>query len=155
MLTDTERVEAEVPETVMCLANDASTVFHLTGSRYMGGERPDSDWDFITEHSAEAVDALIELGFKPMGHQGSLSQKDINREVYLLDATESILQKIEDDGTVIQVQLVNDLKALLATRDVIKAHLFEEHLKADRDERRYLWKGLRKLLAFQHTDEIF
>jgi hypothetical protein len=41
----------------------SSFVFHLTGSRYFGTQREDSDWDFFVDYSAELITWLEDNSF--------------------------------------------------------------------------------------------
>ena len=54
-----------------CIVNDvvnelakSEFEFYLTGSRFFGHNRTDSDFDFFVEHSQEVVEFLHSLGFQ-------------------------------------------------------------------------------------------
>lgn len=56
-----------LPIGIQILSNEgARFTFHLTGSRFFGGETDHSDWDFITERTQEVTAFLLESGFVTM-----------------------------------------------------------------------------------------
>jgi len=86
-----------VTEAVL-LKMDASKVsFFITGSRFFGWERPDSDWDFFAENSVEARSTLQLLGFREDATEGY--QDGLTRKVFV--------------GYSVHVQLVNSLRRKL------------------------------------------
>jgi hypothetical protein len=142
ILDDTKGI---VPQTGTFIAlRKSNTPFALTGSRYMCCARPDSDWDFIAQDDVDTILFLRDLGFidmltvrngeYPGGHH----------------STTSVWEHVDDvSGDTIQVQLTHNLSTKRVVRDVIFAHLSEEHLKADSFERTALWRSLYDCLSFK------
>jgi hypothetical protein len=119
--------------------------FYLTGSRYMRCERPDSDFDFITEDSPECRMFLYSLGFG----EDVLSNEEYDADSHGAN-TNAVVQLVTEDIK-IQVQLSSNVAVRCAARDVIRSHLLGEHIKANRDERMFIWNTLEQVLAFKHT----
>jgi hypothetical protein len=67
--------------------------FFLTGSRFFGWERPDSDWDFFTESTVGVATTLRLLGFREDLTEGY--QDGLTRQIFV--------------GHSIHVQLVNSV----------------------------------------------
>lgn len=120
------------PVAVVNLLHLAPHTFYPTGSRYLGGARPDSDWDFVGPATLEVEAWLLQLGFKDMDLKGN----------YIgTDATRKMLNHVSPEGEV-QVQLADDPAAKHAAADWIRDNLFELHLELDHKERGRLWTEL-------------
>ena len=74
--------------------------FFLTGSRYFGTHRQDSDLDLFAKASPEVSDFLRRLGFRHVGHNYGPRTDSLTEEVFRKDN--------------VDVQLVSDLAAKLA-----------------------------------------
>lgn len=95
MLTGTTRSPSSGTEGVLDRLNNLKDYdFHLTGSRYFGWNRPDSDWDFFATSNRETMLALKEIGFKEDTKEGY--QDGLTKKVYVLHG--------------VHVQLVSDLQ---------------------------------------------
>lgn len=116
--------------------------FILTGSRFIGGARPDSDWDFIVEQDEGYVmDFLTELGFTIISYTDN-GGADGN--------TNGIFERVEN-GVKIQVQLTPNVEAKLFARDTIKEYFFEQHLVMGQEQRAEFWKALHKVYELGHA----
>ena len=60
MITNLSAVFPAIVETL----NGSSFNFHLTGSRFFGGVKVESDWDFFVEESEEVIQFLNSIGFE-------------------------------------------------------------------------------------------
>ena len=87
------------------LLEEAPFEFHLTGSRFFGGARVDSDWDFFVQAGPEVVGWLDAHGFRET--DGSLAGYN--------DPNISIV--FERDDT--HVQVVKDAKLKLWLQDLL------------------------------------
>lgn len=132
------------PEASDALAalDTSSLVFYLAGSRYMGCARLDSDWDFYVQNSDGVIAFLFEKGFSPMskGYEGSNGGHTV------------VVMEKKEEGRTVQVQVLRDVHLLRRVRDIIRVHLLEEHIKADKEARRFLWTTLATALAFKAAD---
>jgi hypothetical protein len=117
------------PETQDVLYKMASSPykFHLTGSRFMGQEKPNSDWDFITEFSPELMEFLETNGFYKMGSSA------YNESKYLHS-----IRQVRVDGTQIQIQITRLLPTRLFARDEI-TKMKHVHVHMNTTERNVLW----------------
>lgn len=106
-------------------ALDEILPFHpiLTGSRFFGTDRPDSDWDFFIQHSTDLVDHLTAWGWSKIG------------EAYKDDPnTAAVYQK----GNV-QIQLVHDQKLKETLQQLIARLVHSPYSYQDEDTMRILW----------------
>lgn len=127
-----DKKESLVQENTAALALDVSgDAFYLTGSRYMGCEGPDSDWDFMAEDSYPTRVFLHQSGFTTVFQD--YSERD--------PRTKDVLEK----GNV-QVQLVNNVMLRRHVRDTIRDHLAEKHRLATGNERSRIWQYLADIL---------
>lgn len=119
----------------------AAIAFHLTGSRFHGLERPESDWDFFVQDAPGVGATLLAMGFTPLGPESSYEavEDDASDTVDVLAVLDS------EADTMVQVQLVVSVARAQAVRDVIRAHFHgrDEILRAlgDKTERRALWRA--------------
>ncbi len=102
--------------------------YYATGSRWMGGWKPESDWDYMTEDTPEVVTHLIKQGF--------VSKRGFKQ--YGDGSTRDVLEHKCEAG-IVQVQLCVrvDLKYQVAC--YIRDNHFEAHLKMSADQRTELW----------------
>ena len=141
------------------LLHSAPFEFYLTGSRYIGGARPDSDWDFIVQDSPEIRSWLSMVGFESMMTPAESVELDDGFPVGLrpeYDAEETgpgrtacVWQMKSEHGTVVQVLCAYNAEVKRQIRDIIKQYFFEAHLHANKDEREYLWKTIGELLVWR------
>lgn len=108
---------------------NAKYKFILTGSRYIGGHRNDSDWDFIAENSQGVRAFLRKNGFEDL--KGKALDFDMDGH------TATIYQKGR-----IQVQLSSTVEAKVFARDLIKERFKKQHLSMPKDARRTFWRML-------------
>lgn len=98
---------------------------YLTGSRFFGTERKDSDWDFFTLDTDNIRDHLVELGFRLESH--SPYRQDL--------FTVAVYHHPAD----IHVQLVPNVAEKSAAQEVL--HKLDLGLAMqDKDMRRRLWR---------------
>jgi hypothetical protein len=116
--------------------------FYLAGSRYMGCARPDSDWDFYTQNTAEVRRYLAALGFKSVYAEYGAPESESTVDVWQARLGEFGELKV-------QVQLLRDVARTRTVRDIIKAHMLEQHIKMDREERAELWDTLHFALGLK------
>lgn len=63
---------------------------HLTGSRFFGNARENSDYDYLGQYTKENLEGLLELGYEV----GSvfLFKKDILEDIFLVNDIEAFLK---------------------------------------------------------------
>jgi hypothetical protein len=108
---------------------NAKHKFTLTGSRYIGGHRPKSDWDFVAEDSRSVRAFLSKNGFEDLKDKAVTSDMDGH--------TSTIYQSGR-----IQVQLSKNVEAKLFARNLIKQHFKKQHLAMPQTARRVFWGKL-------------
>jgi len=84
--------------------------FHLTGSRFFGTARPESDWDFFTDYSVRTILFLRELGFSTLTESSSSYNDQETRMV----------MRFLDGKIQIDVQLVNNSAKKVRINNAIK-----------------------------------
>jgi len=114
---------------------DGFTYF-FTGSRWMGGWTPDSDWDYITQDSPEIQAYLKGLGF----------QSKAGFKIYADGMTRDCLEHVSPEGTV-QVTLASDAKRKHQAAVWIRENEFEKHLAMPKVDRQLYWYDV----MIQHT----
>jgi len=102
--------------------------FYLTGSRFFGGARADSDWDFFAEYSNEVVSFLLRIGFR---------YKPIN------DYFDSQTVEVLEFGREIDVQLVSNTAIKNIAQEIMRATKW--YTITDTNLRRVVWNELYKL----------
>lgn len=114
----------------------SSLVFHLTGSRYIGGAHNHSDWDFVVQDADTVESFLLGAGFRPSPRFNKNPGKN---DGYTLEVYEYSWGPVR-----IQVQVTQHLNAKLYARDLIKNHtqLFYDHYMSTTKERIELWKAI-------------
>lgn len=134
------------------LLQDAPFAFHLTGSRFMGGARPDSDWDFIAEDSEDLRKTLDSLGFSEdilqLAKYGGQSSTHTNAVFEYYIVSDDFSEQVK-----VQVQVVRSLVVRLKVRDIVAEYLFDEHLKCSREERAYIWQALDDVVSYKAGDD--
>lgn len=124
MLVDVKKV---LP--ALDVLQNAKHKFTLTGSRFIGGHRPKSDWDFVAEDTRSVRAFLSKNGFEDKKDKAVVSDMDGH--------TSTIYQ----NGR-IQVQLSKTVEAKLFARNLIKLHFKKQHLAMPHESRRAFWKML-------------
>lgn len=135
MLLDTKGAVPAV-ETTRALWRPTEIDFYLTGSRYFGCARPDSDWDFMVQDSPEVREFLKGLGF--VQRVAPQYASNLTTEVW----------EVQDGHVTIQVQLSQDVQKKRAVRDFLATAMSEQHRKANREERMWLWGQLAEIIQF-------
>jgi hypothetical protein len=108
MLVDYEQ---NAPHSVIVsMMSNEKHKFHLTGSRFFGTAKENSDWDFFTEHSISVRSYLFDMGFATLTE----SCRSYNDQ-----ETRSVMRFI-DSRIQIDVQLVNDVKKKVRVNNAIK-----------------------------------
>lgn len=78
MLIGVNRKPASTTETILDKMESSRIPFFLTGSRYFGWEKPESDWDFFSQNAKGTITTLGLLGFREdmtQGYQDGLTRK--------------------------------------------------------------------------------
>lgn len=117
------------PVMVQKLEN-SSFEFFPTGSRYFGGYRPDSDWDFIAETSSEIEQFLILNGFE------AISDEEYNGD--------DLIDVVYRYG-IVDVQLSRRLREKLHIQDILRK-LYPHGLPSDKEAKKLLWSNTTALL---------
>lgn len=117
-----------------------------TGSRYLGGAREDSDWDFILEDAPRLAPFLGTLGFSNLFGNPVDSDYSIGMDMSLDCMTESIWEAHEGALT-IQLQVTKKFDLKVDVRNVIKAFRQDEHFRMGTYQRAALWKGLGQAMS--------
>lgn len=116
------------PVAVANLLHLSEHSFYFTGSRWMGGWKPDSDWDYIAQDSPEVIAYLTGLGFRPKA----------GFQVYADGLTKDCLEHVSPEGTV-QVTLSTDAPRKHQAAVWIRDNEFEKHLAMPKDKRSSYW----------------
>lgn len=95
---------------VVSMMSSEKYKFHLTGSRFFGNSKENSDWDFFTEYSISVKSYLSDMGFVTLTE----SCRSYNDQ-----ETRSVMRFI-DNKLQIDVQLVNDVKKKVRVNNAIK-----------------------------------
>ena len=122
--------------------------FTLTGSRYIGGHRKNSDWDFVADNTKAIRSFLRKNGFEDLKTK-MLDTGGLVMNIPMLeqDGLDGYTFTIYQKGN-IQVQLSGNVKAKLFARDIIKTHFRKQHLGMERNARRDFWRMLCDVYAF-------
>jgi len=106
----------------------------LTGSRYFGGARPDSDWDFYCEYQEGLTEALIKEGFHIEQHT---HYDDPNTVRYNDNNTTLVLHKGRRGNPEIHIQIV--VSAELKSRVQNNSNFRAVYNSLSKKERTALW----------------
>lgn len=99
--------------------------FHLTGSRYFGKSRSDSDWDFFTQ-DCEGIEAWLKtLGFNVL-HTSNYTDCEINK----------VFRHKEEK---IDVQLVKDVALKIEVQEYLYKHCKHLMYRLDRGCHSQIW----------------
>lgn len=102
--------------------------FHLTGSRYFGTERSDSDWDFFVESQPGLIDWLVTHGFC----KDSVS--------YNLSASQNITEVWKHESEKVHIQICRDLWTRYSVQDALRDFGYGDLIsRTTKDQRRLLW----------------
>lgn len=133
MILDATATTLPNNETIAALAA-SEFEFYLTGSRYFGCARPDSDWDFIVKETPAVQKFLDQRGFS-----------ENLFEYYATANTDTVTAGVVQAGDV-QVALVDDAHLKRKARDGIKQFNYEYHQFAGTAERTRLWNDWLSIL---------
>ena len=132
-----------LPETSLIASlQGLKTVFHLTGSRYMGGWHDGSDWDFMTAHSHYIDVLLAGIGFTESKAFTEHQNEYWDEESQSSDGFTDMVWELTEDDVKYQVQVVSNLPAKLYARDRIKTEFFTTHYVSGTAARIQLWNSL-------------
>lgn len=136
-------VQQTVQNILMFFATSVNT-YYLTGSRFFGNNKENSDWDFFTVK--ETKRELESMGFKPIPSENLIDLGyDGSQFVEILELKVS-------DG-VIQVQLVKNINAKFQVQESIKSRYLSQFNSMDKHERKELWSLL--LLVFGKGEGMY
>jgi hypothetical protein len=97
--------------------------FHLTGSRFFGGFKPSSDWDYFVQDSNEVRDFLVNIGFD--------MQED---PIFAYDDITIVSLFTKND---IHVQIVQNAKLKAEAQQLLSE--FAKIKAVPKEYRRYFW----------------
>ena len=130
MLYDIPAHRFEKPVPVLKLLGDGVPHdFYLTGSRYMGGWRSDSDWDFLVQHSDAVLFFLEREGFSRCGDRKYDEPEGSRHSVWT----------VTRGGITIQVQVAFDVQIMRCVRDCIARLEYAEHKAVRGEVRTAIW----------------
>lgn len=112
--------------------NAATFQFYLAGSRWMGGAKPDSDWDFLVQDSTDVRVWLVLHGFASRWAEHRPDTTD--------DCTTDVWERPGEP--VIQVQLCPDVQRKHRVAREIRWYWFNRHLNMSDYQRSKLWSLL-------------
>lgn len=148
MILDNENTDFPTDSEVLNRMGESPFKFYLTGSRFMRlGQRPDSDWDFMTQDSPEVREFLKSIHFADYNIL-NYAGKDGNGGTLC----NAVWQRVDNGtfeepdvvwafGLTIQVQLVPDVTRKLFVRDTIaRSTLAEFHAGVRGPDRTELWE---------------
>lgn len=116
---------------VLTFLHSLSNNFQLTGSRFFGNEKADSDYDFFVQHKFDLVEILLRFGFE------DIKQKTLLGGGYDGKQFITILEYKTFDVP-IQVQMVDYFSQKLNVQRRLKANLtFFNTLT--KEQRKELW----------------
>jgi hypothetical protein len=95
---------------LLAVLDNSEFTFYLTGSRFFGGARADSDWDFMAETSKELKDFLCDNRFL---------YESCN---YSRDRWTTAVFANSNNGTAVHVQLCTDVESKLRAQKWILEH---------------------------------
>lgn len=126
--------------------------FCLTGSRFFGGAREESDWDFITWFNQETEDFLVWIGFvlneDVQDYLDPMTTKVLTKHFCHCDFRgmewgEKIMHT--DECLKIDIQLCHDFSTKIKVRDILKKS-FNRPLPGDKYQRSQLWSMVYELV---------
>ena len=128
------------PDRVLAMLQESDFDFYLTGSRYFGNPRGESDYDFFVQHSEAVAEYLENLGFRAD-----------NKAFAYYDGDPSLIklyfQEIRMCGPHYHIQLVKDAQAKNHIQEILKATCVLPLLSKNKDEERRIWQAAWKLLG--------
>ena len=96
---------------MLTLLHNRPEEYFLTGSRFFGVARSDSDWDFMTPFNYRIGGNLVEMGFRPLDTYGNDGGRfdQLTRAVYR-----------KNGATVVDIQLVNHIQLKIKAQHFLK-----------------------------------
>ena len=113
--------DCEYPKSIVDLIKESGIKFYLTGSRYFGNSRPESDWDFFTCHTTAAVIWIVDNGFEEVSIYGD-------------DQTTYVYRKEN-----VHVQLIKNIDLKIKAQEIIIRHGLYGVTK---EWRRQIWNAI-------------
>lgn len=108
-------------EVILNELQDSTHEFYLTGSRFFGNCREDSDYDFFTDIET-SEDYLRSLGFS---HRPSITYNDLN------------LIRVFTHPSGIDIQFIRDLKSKIVAQNIIRD--FDLLMTIPKSQHRFIW----------------
>lgn len=135
--------------------------FHLTGSRFAGTARPDSDWDFLVADTGAARAWLAQHEFRPMleAEYDNVEGISVWPGVKVGDIGHGPhpyttgVWGVEHPAGAVQVKLTRSVEGSAAVRDLVVGNPLlcqydrALHGAGDREGRARLWMGAARLIA--------
>jgi hypothetical protein len=121
--------------------NSSEIRFFLTGSRFFGNFRSDSDWDFYTKNTTKAKRELSHLGF-------GVIKSNYYSKPYGDDPNVALVY--EHTYTKVQVQLVNDVETKHQAQHFLNnlpGDIRQHFLRAGKQEAKVWWKWAYKMVS--------
>lgn len=149
MIHDDLKVGVKVPPEALILEY-APFQFYLTGSRYAGVARPNSDWDFIVQDSENVRRWLEKEGFwsmsDPRYDQTHVHTSSLTRDIYVQEWFAD--GEYFDARLTIHIQVCGDAQLRRRIRDRVYAEhaAYDLAIRSDKDLRSKLWEDVASLL---------
>jgi len=137
-----KRMQQLSVQNIIAYLDMSINTYYLTGSRFFGNFKEDSDWDFFAFASEETRRELVTMGFKRINCENFI---DLG---YNQDQFVDILELEVIDG-VVQVQLVNNIEAKTQVQNFIKSFYLHQFNSMSKNERKELWTLLLHIQGLQ------
>lgn len=112
--------------------------FFLTGSRYFGNYTAQSDWDFFVEYGGDLIVKLRSIGFE-----------QVSDSTYSDSGLMFLFQK-QDQGTVVQIQIVRDVRIKRMAQYILNNRLKTKYMTATKEERGTLWSAVLETIDYMN-----
>jgi len=96
-------------QVVLSRLDESHLDFNLTGSRYFGGARPDSDYDFFVEDESSICHVLEDMGFFRLPFTNYKDNETISVYRFI----------VADEGTQIDIQVVGDAETKKKAQELL------------------------------------
>jgi hypothetical protein len=117
--------------------------FHLCGSRYLGTNDPDADWDFVVDHESGVCEFLMEIGFE-LHKETRKYGEDGTPTICVLQAFDGgeTLQVSVEQKSIYKMCIMQALEGSEALRNL------DRGLRGNHSQRDELWRSLYLLAGY-------
>lgn len=129
-------INAPIHVEVLALLASAPFEFHLTGSRYFGYDKPESDWDFFVDSNAlYGASGLVNW----LEHNGFYKESNRN-----YSGATSITQIWKHGIAPVHIQIVEDAETKARVQDILTSdhEVMYELGKLSKEGRKALWNAV-------------